>query len=303
MMNSTALKYFVAVASAGSFRRAAEALHVAASAVNRQVSLLEQSVRAPLFERRRGRNSLRLTPAGEILLRYARSAMKELERASAEIEALKGLRTGTVSFGAAETFARDFLPQFLADFHGQYPRISFRVTIGLSPHLCRLLEQDEIELALAFNPPPHHAIEVAHKIAMRPYVMVRKDHPLSRRRWVRLADCVDYPIVMPEIDTSIREGFDEMFARMRVQPSSIITTNSYEMLRSSASVGLGVAIVNKYLTDQGGPGEVAFIAIRDSTVRPQLLACCVRRGRRLSVGAMTFLELLKTRLNIKLIQT
>lgn len=298
-MNSTALKYFVAVASAGSFRRAAEALHVSASAVNRQVSLLEQGVRAPLFERLRGRNSLRLTAAGDILLRYARSAMKELDRASAEIEALKGLRTGTVSFGAAETFSRDFLPQFLADFHSQYPRISFRVTIGLSPYLCRLLEQDEIELALAFNPPAHRVIEVAHKVAMRPYLMVGRNHPLAKRRWVRLADCVNYPIVMPELDTSIREGFDEMFARIKAQPTSIITTNSYEMLRSSASVGLGVAIVNKYLTGQGTPGESVFIAIKDATVRPQLLACCVRRGRRLSVGATTLLERLKTQLDAR----
>jgi DNA-binding transcriptional LysR family regulator len=299
-MNSTALRYFVAVARAGSFRRAADVLHVAASALNRQVSLLEQDLRASLFERGRGRSGLRLMAAGEILMKYARSAMKELDQARAEIEALKGLRTGTVNFGAAETFSRDFLPNFLAEFHRAYPRISFRVTIGLSPQLVRLLVQDEIDLALAFNPPAHYAIELAAKFPMRAYVMVRKDHPLAKRGSVRLADCAEYPIVMPEVDTSVRGFYEEMFARSKIRPSSIITTNSYEMLRSAASVGLGVAIVNRYVTDHGTPRGVAFIPIRDPIVPAQVLACCVHGGRRLSVAAITFLERLKSALRSEL---
>src|ERR1700731_749750 len=72
-MPASALRYFLAVSHAGTFRHAANLLHVSASAINRQISLLEVDLGAPLFERGRGRNKLKLTAAGEILLLLAKA--------------------------------------------------------------------------------------------------------------------------------------------------------------------------------------------------------------------------------------
>src|ERR1700710_3137407 len=89
---SQPLRYFYEVAQAGSFRRAAERINVAASALNRQITLLEAELKAPLFERRPGRGKLRLTAAGEVLLHRVRLSMNELAIARSAIEALKGLK-------------------------------------------------------------------------------------------------------------------------------------------------------------------------------------------------------------------
>src|SRR5687768_16872625 len=144
-MSPNAIRYFLAVARTGSFRRAADSLHIAASAVNRQISLLESELGASLFERGRGGNHLKLTSAGEIFLTHARAAAGELEQARAEIEELKGLRTGTIALGAPETFAHDFLPDFLLEFHGRYPRISFNISVASPLALVEQLLQDDIE--------------------------------------------------------------------------------------------------------------------------------------------------------------
>src|SRR5262249_53578258 len=88
-MHSNAMHYFLEVARAGSFRAASEVLHVAASAINRQMTLLEKDVGAELFERGRGRKRLRLTPAGEIFLTHSRAATEQIERGLQEIDALK----------------------------------------------------------------------------------------------------------------------------------------------------------------------------------------------------------------------
>jgi DNA-binding transcriptional LysR family regulator len=100
-----------------------------ASAINRQIPLLEDHLGALLFERSRGRNRLRLTAAGEILLARAKEANGAIDQARDEIEALKGLRTGTISLGVPEMFVHHFLPDFLKRFSKEHPGISFKVSV------------------------------------------------------------------------------------------------------------------------------------------------------------------------------
>lgn len=293
-MMATALRYFVEVARAGSFRSAADAVHVAASALNRQISNLEKQLGALLFERRAGRNRLRLTEAGEVLLRHVRSAMSELERARYEIESLKGLQSGHVHLGAPETFARDFLPDFLAEFHKAYPFITFRVVVNVSPKLVDLLVDDDIEVALLFNPADLPQVKVLAEVKLDTCVMVPEHHPLAKHKTVRLSDCARFPIVMPDYGTSVRPLYDQMLARAGIKPTSIVTTTSYELLRSAARAGLGLAIVNQYVASpESAPAGVVFIPIRDRAVKPQVLACCVRAERRLSVAATVMIDSLK----------
>ena len=89
---SPQLRYFFEVAKAGSFQLAAERINVAASALNRHITLLEAELKVLLFERRPGRGKLKLTAAGESLVHRVRLSMKELQVARSEIEALKRMR-------------------------------------------------------------------------------------------------------------------------------------------------------------------------------------------------------------------
>ena len=295
-MNPNALRYFLEVAEAGSFRRAADSLRVAASAINRQISLLEADLRAPLFERSRGRSRLRLTAAGQVLVRYGRAAMDEVERARYEIEALRGLRAGNIVLGVPETFSREFLPQFLSRFHAAYPRISFRVVVATSARAIVLALADEIEIALIYHAQLPASMEVMASLERTRYLMMRADHPLAARSWVRLADIAQYPVILPDYGIiGARDVYDRVFSKLRVKPKVVLTTTSYELIRSAAQVGLGLAIVNEYLAplrDEREPG-VAFVRIRDSVVKPQRLWCGVRRGRKLSVAALAFVERIK----------
>ncbi len=295
-MNPNALRYFLEVAEAGSFRRAADSLRVAASAINRQISLLEADLHAPLFERSRGRSRLRLTAAGQILVRYGRAAMDEVERARYEIEALRGLRAGNIVLGVPETFSREFLPQFLARFHAAYPRISFRVLVATTSRTIELALADEVEVALVYHANLPAAMEVMASLERARYLMMRADHPLAARRWVRLADIAEYPIIVPDYGIiGARDVYDRVFSKLRAKPKIVLTTDSYELMRSAAQVGLGLAIVNEYLAplrEERGP-DVAFVRIRDSAVRPQKLWCSIHRGRKLSVAALAFVDRIK----------
>jgi DNA-binding transcriptional LysR family regulator len=287
-MSSNAIRYFLAVTRAGSFRRAADHMHVSASAINRQISLLERDLGAPLFERSRGRNRLKVTSAGEILLAHARTATSALEQARAEIEALKGLRVGTITLGAPETFAHDFLPEFLMKFHQEHPGISFNISVATPLALAEQLMRDDIEVAMIYNPPVRAAIRIAAQTQKPTSIMVRADHPLAKKSSIRLAECAPYPLVMPEYGTRPRELYDEMLGKAQVQPSWIVTTTSYEMLRAVAGAGLGAAIISDYLVSRDKVRDIVLVPIRDCP--PSVVACCTRTGRELSVAASAFVE-------------
>jgi len=291
LKNPTSLRYFFEVAHAGSFRRAAERTHIAVSAINRHVKHLEADVGTLLFERGRGRSGLRLTAAGEVFLYHLKRAMSELTAAHTEVDALLGLQRGTVNLGVNEGIWRELLPRLLVGFKKEHPGIDYRITAGSSQRLIELVLADEIDFALAFNPRLQDGIDVLVKRNVDSCVMVPRDHPLAKRRSVRLSECAAYDLVMPDASLSLRASLDEMFSRAEVKPRVVLTTNSYEIMRSAAETGIGIAILTQHLFRHGsGSSSAAYVPIREPLIGPQLLACCARTGRRLSAASLSMIS-------------
>jgi DNA-binding transcriptional LysR family regulator len=291
LKNPTALYYFNETAKAGSFRKAAEVTHVAASAINRQIKHLEDEVEALLFERRRGRSGLRLTAAGEILVHHIRTAAIELNAAKTQINALKGLSRGNIRMGVNEGFARELLRETLVPFNESHSQVTFELFVAASPRLVELTLADEIDLAVAYNVVPTAGLQEHARSPVGSYIMMSRSHPLAGRSSVRLADCAPYGFIMPHGGLALRPIIDRMFASVGVKPRIMLTTDSYELIRSAASAGIGIAMVS---STSVGPDpqypEAVFVPIKDSRVKPQAISCCTRRGRHLSVASLTLLE-------------
>ena len=107
-MINAGLRYFAAVARGGSIREAAEELHVAQSALSRQILKLEAHLGAPLFQRHA--RGVELTSAGEILLSFAQMSLRQVEKVRSEVDALKGLRRGNVHIHAIDRWCLTSCP-------------------------------------------------------------------------------------------------------------------------------------------------------------------------------------------------
>jgi DNA-binding transcriptional LysR family regulator len=284
------LRYFHEVARAGSFRKASDQIHVAASAINRHVKQLEEEMGTPLFERGRGRDGLRLTAAGEILLYRLKRAMAELGAARTEVNSLLGLDRGTINLGVNEGMWRELLPTVLTAFRASHPGIDYHVVVGNSPRLIEMLLADEIDFALAFNPKPSANVTFAIRHQVGACVMVQKTHPLASRRTVRLRDCAEFELVMPDDSLALRAVLDRMFMQAGIAPRVVMTTNSYEVMRTAAETGIGIAILTqRVLSTSSRRSPVVFVPLVDSDIQPQLIACCTRTGRALSTASMAMI--------------
>src|SRR5260370_11515978 len=194
-MTSITLRYFAAVARRGSIREAAEELHVAQSALSRQIQKLEQDFGVPLFQRHA--RGVELTSAGEIFRRHARSSLRQTERVRSELDALKGLRRGTINIQSIESLVPGVLPQAIMRFRARYPGITFEVIVDRTDRIIAAVREGRTDIGLAFYPPVERDLTTVFKMREPLVALTSPRHPLAGRPKVSLADSVAYPTALP----------------------------------------------------------------------------------------------------------
>ncbi|WP_203072101.1 LysR family transcriptional regulator [Falsiroseomonas ponticola] len=284
-----ALHYIDAVARAGSVRKAAERLHVAASAVNRQLIEMEEELGVELFERLpRG---MRATAAGELLLAHIRRQRGEAEALQQQLQELRGARSGHVRIGAVEAVARGLLPELLLDFHRRHARIGFTVSLGGTVALLRQLMTEALELAIVYNPPQGADFQVLAERAAPLHAVMAPDHPLAGRASLRLADCLAHPIALSCQETGGRGLIEEALAgsSLRIEPA--LESDSFEMLSRFAAGCGGVSFQSAIgVAPEVARGVLAAVPLADRALARGRLALLARRGRTPSPAAARLAE-------------
>ena len=149
-MDLKQLAYFVHVADAGSFTRAAALLDIAQPALSRQVRQLEVELRQNLLVRN-GRG-VALTEAGKRLLEHGRSILYQVERATEDLAEMRGAPVGHAALGVPPTVGRVVTAPLVAAFQQRFPKATLGIVEGLSTYLLERLVSGRIDLALVYNP-------------------------------------------------------------------------------------------------------------------------------------------------------
>ncbi|QKW23451.1 LysR family transcriptional regulator [Kitasatospora sp. NA04385] len=247
------LAYFVAVADARHFTRAAELSHVSQPSLSQQIRSLERELGAELFYR--ARSGTTLTDAGAALLPLARRILADADSARRAVAETVQLRRGRVRFGAPPSLCASLVPQVLGTYRARYPGVDLRLTEGGSRDLVRDLEAGQLDLALVITPgsAPPAPLDVT-PLLHEDLVLVSAD-PLPRRR-ARITDLRGRDLVM------FREGYDvreTTLAACRAagfEPSYAVEGGEMDAVLAAVRAGLGPAVV---------PGMVAASAALPST--------------------------------------
>jgi DNA-binding transcriptional LysR family regulator len=134
------------VAATGSFTAAADNLGYTQSAISRQIAATESAAGSTLFDR--GRRGVRLTAAGEALVRHATTVLAGVEAAESELAGLRDRLAGRVAIGAFPTAAAALIPRALAQLRTDHPGIEATIDEGSTPALLRRLRSGRIEVAV-----------------------------------------------------------------------------------------------------------------------------------------------------------
>jgi len=288
-MLERAAHYFDEVGRRGSIRKAAERLHIAPSAVDRQILQLEARIGAPLFERLP--KGLRMTAAGELLLETIRRWKREYEVLQAQIRDLQGLCSGEVSIALVEG-ATEFMTDTLRQFRTRYPGIVYRLHIAGHDAVSDAVLSGAYDVGVTFNPPALNALRVERKVSYRIGAVVTPDHPLAERREVTFGECAEWGFVVPDDTISIRPILERVWLMSMHEPlRESAATNSITLLKSMVKGGVGVGILTglDVLTEMK-TGELKFIPLAYPGIPVSELAVVVQSSRTLSAAASTFVQ-------------
>lgn len=289
--------YFEAVYRHGSIRKAAVALHIASSALNRRILDLEQEVGTPLFERlARG---VRLTEAGELFLSYVRRCAQDLQRLRGQIDKLRGQAGGSVRIGVAESVTPRLLPDAIQGYSEAHPGVSFHITVDGPERLGEALLQDAVDLILT-----HELLQqpgcMTLATARHPLcALVANGHPLARLPSTTLAECSNYPWAIPDRTLAARHLLDLALQHSNLRVTPVIESNAIETLKAYARGGNAVCFSFNLGQEEESPGLTA-LTLRNPHCTEAKLYLATRRGRALPVAAAAFAEQLKLELEVNL---
>ncbi|MGW4231909.1 LysR family transcriptional regulator [Streptomyces sp. NPDC004980] len=252
-MHFQQLTYFVAVAEAKHFTRAAEEVHVSQPSLSQQIKALENELGAELFSRARG--NIALTDAGEALLPLARRILADADTARHEVQELVQLRRGRIRLGATPSVCTGLLPDVLRAFHDLHPGVQLLIEEGGSHDLVRELARGALDLALLVLPLPaaSPALTTVELLQEDLVVLSSPAGPApGHGGTVRIADLAGEPMVMFRHGYDLRELTMAACRAEGFEPSFTVEGGEMDAVLGFVRAGLGVAVVPRMVAVRAG---------------------------------------------------
>lgn len=283
--------YFDGVVRSGSMRRAADRLNISASAIDRQILLMEQQLGVPLFER--SPQGLKLTAAGEVLIGYVRNWRRDYRNALAQIDELQGLRRGEVTIAVAEGLSQ-FAARALVKFRALYPGIDQVVRVLGGHSVVNSVLEGSAELGLTFNPPDVQPLRLETALGYPLGAIVPPDHSLAALTAVRFADCVEIGLVVPDESVSLRGVLDELWKRTIGGPlRGAVTASSTRLLKDFVLMGAGIGVLTRMdAASEIETGKLVFVPLADEHVPFSVASLITAAGRTLSPPSSLLVQLI-----------
>lgn len=279
------------VARHGSISAAAHALTYTPSAVSQQIQTLEREVGLALLERHA--RGVRLTDAGEVVVRSAERLRRVLEAADAELAEVAGLTRGSLRLGCFPTAGASIVPLAITEYKRRHPAVELVVRSARLAGMVALLETRAVELGLLWefdwcpitNVVDPDAVTTRHLIDDPMELVVGRRHPLARRRDVRLEDLGDERWIMRE-DAAAGEVLLRCCHAAGFEPDVAFEAHDYQEAQGMVAVGLGITLMPS-LALTTVRDDVVPIPLDDSVpVRRVLLATLATRRRTPASEAM-----------------
>ena len=272
-MNLSALKYFLEVAQCKSIRRASERLHVAASAISRQISALEHELDCVLLDRRS--DGVRLTEAGERLWAHGLKIDAQLQLVQSDIDDLRALHRGQIRIATVEGITENFLPDVLTEFNNRYPDVQFETVVVSRDETVDALDRYQADIGFVYDFSHHHAINVSAHYEQPLKAFVPVEHELTDGREIDLKGLLEYDHVLPDSSFGINQLVKRVARKEKAKVAPRTISNKLQFLHRFAVLNNCVVFV---------PTQAVFSELTRDMLVPVNLQCPAFDHRRLSIA-------------------
>jgi len=244
-MDLKRLEIFYQVVEQKSFSRAAEKLRISQPSVSEHMRLLEESLNERLLDRL-GRE-VQPTPAGRILLPYARRLLSQRDEALQALKQFRGELCGDITIGASTIPGNYLLPSLLAKFKQQHPDVHITLQIAASEKILQRVQDGEYEIGVVGVVKDDPRLVFETLVEDRLLLAMPTDHPLAGSKSVTLKDLAEHPLLVRETGSGTRRTLELALkqAGMSLADLDVVAElGSPEAIRQGVRAGIGIAVLS-----------------------------------------------------------
>jgi DNA-binding transcriptional LysR family regulator len=295
MLNAS-YRYFFAIAQERSIRKAADRAHISASAMSRQMALLEEEIGQPLLERRA--RGVVLTGAGALLLEHIRRLMAQEQDLRTDIAELNGLRSGHVRIALGNGFAASVASLVVPKFAALHPGMTYTLTVVPSDEILRSIVDEEVDIGLMINPPAHQSVDIVASIPAPLVAVVAPGHRLAgKKKGVAISVLQGEPLALLKSNHRIRQILQRVEVEEGIELAPILESNSYEVLKTFVANKLGVTVLPEIsVVSEIRSKKLTIVPLLNDAMTGTVAAIVLRRGRKIPVASSEFLKVLQEEL-------
>ena len=291
------LRVVVAIATHGSYTRAAQKLGVSQPAISRRVTSIEQMLHVRLF-RSEGRN-LVLSEAGLVFCDQAKEVLQLMKELPLSTANLSHNPSGTVALGLPPTTGELLAPKLLPEYRLAYPDVFVRLEQGYVNDLFEMLIDKRIDVALltgnfssAFidiEPLYDHHIGIVYPLAWK------EKSPLDGRPMpsnLTLSEAARLPLILQSPNQNTRQIIDAAFRAGGLKPNVVMEVNSFILQKSLVIPEIGCMFMSRAAVTQTDRSRLGFAHISDS---PMIYSVSIatRKTGQLTLAAKLMIQMIK----------
>ena len=282
------VRYFVMVAQTGSFSQAAKELFISQSTLSQQIQQLENEVGVKLLER--NTRKVTLSEYGQEFLPYAKNLIYDAEACLGSIMDVRNMATGKLVIGVTYTFSSvmvDVLKEFIRD----YPGIRLSIRTALMEELMDMLERNEIDLALSYDPGhKYDNIESTELFRSSICVIARDTHPLAQKVSISLEELSRLKLALPVSGMQARDKFDSVLAEKGIKMNIAVEVNDMQILQKLVRDTELVTVFSRNAIKN----SVGLKALEIENIQGETVGCYhTIKGRYKSIAAREFIRRLR----------
>jgi DNA-binding transcriptional LysR family regulator len=269
------LRILRAIASEGSFKKAADSLYVTQPAVSLQIQNLEKQLDVALFDR--GGRKAQLTEAGHLLLSYCDRILSQCQEACRALDDLHNLKGGSLIVGASQTTGTYLMPRMIGLFRQKYPDVAVQLQVHSTRRTAWGVANGQVDLAIIGGELPPDLSELLQVV---PYandelaLVLPPKHPLSRLPELTKEDLYRLGFVCLDAQSTTRKMVDQLLSRSKLDVARMkieMELNSFEAIKNAVQSGLGAAFLPVVSIERElASGSLHRPQVADLQVRRQL---------------------------------
>ncbi|NIK76802.1 DNA-binding transcriptional LysR family regulator [Paenibacillus castaneae] len=270
------LQHVSEIARHNSFTKAAEALHITQPTISKSIKNLENELNVSLFVRHG--NQIKLTEAGEAIVKYAAPILQLFDQLSSELNDLTYLNTGSIRIGLPPMAGPSFFPGVIKAFQERYPGITVKLVENGARTIKEYIEDGSLEVGVVLLPVDSQIFDSFPIVEDRLNVILPLSHSLAERQWIELDELSEEPFILFSSEFALHHRILNECRAAGFEPRVVYESSQWDFIGEMVGAGLGIAMLPDTICRSLDSGKVKAVPLINPFIPWQLAIAWKREG-------------------------